>query len=648
MTPLLLVTIAWLGTPAQAQKRWWMEEPMRLVQTNLRETDSALDPVKLANQLQTFHANVLLFGMGGIVAHYPTKAPFHYPSPYIPKGHDTFGEVLQQAHARGIRVIGRFDFSKAQKPVFEAHPEWFMKRASGEPVIYNGLYSACINGGYYRDHALKILSEALETYEVDALFFNMFGNQMSDYSGNPIGPCHCDACQTRYRAKYGRDLPATADAPYREFLAESSREVAAMFADLIHAKRPGAGFFTYLQQYTDAIMSESNTAVSRPLPLWPYSASDNVDRARNSEPDKMAINLSMSFVDFPWRFVTVPPDEIRLRLYQSLAHGAGLALNMHGTMDQQDRSALLAAAPVFEWAAQHEDLYVGQRSAARVLLLGSGGSSYRGLFRILSENHVPFAVSDNARRLGEYDLVISAGGVPPELDRYLRDGGRVLLTGPQQPGLDLPKMVKRWPETRGYFRVRDHALLPSLKDTGLLLVDGPYLEYEASGTPPLTLIPESMFGPPEKVHVDAVETTKPGLLAADYGQGKLAFVPWDVGGLYYRISSPGHSGLVVDLVDRLLANGRQLITNAHPLVETTVMAQPARRRTLVHLVNLSGHSQTGYFTPVEMRGVEFQVKGQFAGALWVRTGIRLPVLFADGYTRFVLPSLADYDVIVLE
>jgi hypothetical protein len=26
----------------------------------------------------------------------------------------------------------------------------------------------------------------------------------------------------------------------------------------------------------------------------------------------------------------------------------------------------------------------------------------------------------------------------------------------------------------------------------------------------------------------------------------------------------------------------------------------------------------------------------------------LPVLFADGYTRFVLPSLADYDVIVLE
>jgi hypothetical protein len=79
-----------------------------------------------------------------------------------------------------------------------------------------------------------------------------------------------------------------------------------------------------------------------------------------------------------------------------------------------------------------------------------------------------------------------------------------------------------------------------------------------------------------------------------------------------------------------------------------VMVQPARKRTLVHLVNLSGHSQTGYFTPVEMRGVEFQVKGQFAGALSVRTDVRLPMIFVDGYTRFVLPSLTDYEVIVLE
>ena len=138
-------------------------------------------------------------------------------------------------------------------------------------------------------------------------------------------------------------------------------------------------------------MSESNTAVGRALPLWPYSASDNVNRARNSEPDKMAFNLCMSFVDYPWRFVTVPPAEIRLRLHQSLAHGGALALNMHGTFDQEDRQALLAGRPIFQWHARHEDLYVGQQNAARVLLLRGDSTSYRGWFRLLSEQHIPFA-----------------------------------------------------------------------------------------------------------------------------------------------------------------------------------------------------------------------------------------------------------------
>jgi hypothetical protein len=177
---------------------------------------------------------------------------------------------------------------------------------TGEMVAYNDLYSTCINGGYYRSQAMTILTEALERYAVDGLFFNMFGNPSTDYSGRNIGLCHCDNCQRLFRQRFGRDLPEQPDPDYEQFMFPSSREVAANIAGLIHTKRPKAGFFTYIQEHTDGIMSESNTAVRRPLPLWPYSASDNVNRARNSEPGKMAVNLCMSFVDFPWRFATVP------------------------------------------------------------------------------------------------------------------------------------------------------------------------------------------------------------------------------------------------------------------------------------------------------------------------------------------------------
>lgn len=646
-----VLAMALVGTvvvAAEPPARWWMDEPVRLVQTNVRETDSTLDARRLVGQVAEFPANTLLFNMGGIVAQYPTRVAFHYPSPHLPAGRDLFGEVLREAHARGIRVVGRFDLSKTQKAVFDAHPEWFFRRASGEPAVYNGLYSACINGGYYREHALRILAEALQRYDVDGLFFNMFGNPSADYSGRPMGPCHCEACRSRFQARHGRPLPeSVADPEYRAFLADSAREVAATIGELIHRLRPGAAFLTYLDEHTDVVMHESNTSVTRPLPLWPYSASDNVNRSRSSRPDKMVINLCMGFVDYPWRFVTVPPAEVRLRLHQSLAHGGPPALAMVGTMDQEDRSALLAARPVFQWHAGHEDLYVGQRSAARVLLLPGERDAYRGFFRLLSEEHIPFAVSDE---VGDrpYDLVIAPSGAPAGLEQSVRDGGRLLVAGAVEPAFPVRPVVARRPHTQGSWRVHDHALLPSLARTNLLFLDGEYVELLPLEKPVLTLIPPAMFGPPEKVWADKVETEIPGLAFADLGRGRVAWIPWDVGGLYYRHSSRGHGGLMADVIDRLLPDGRQLRTSAHPLVEITVMRQAERDRTLVHLVNASGHAGTAYFEPIEMREVALDLDGDFARARAMVLGETLPVTRAGGRVRFVLPRLGAYEVVVLD
>ena len=639
-----------VAAPGAAQRRWWIEEPIRLIQTNLRETDSGLDAKRLVSQLADFRANTLLFGMGGIVAHYPTEVEFHYRSISLPPDRDTFGEVVKEAHARRIRVIGRFDFSRTQKPVYDARPEWFFRRANGEPFIYNGLYSTCINGGYYREHIFRILTEALTRYEVDGLFFNMFGNPRSDYSGNRMGPCHCESCRRLFRERHGRDLPADDnDAQYRAFMDGCSREVAAEIGKLIHRLRPQASFNTYIHEYVDGIMSESNTAVDRPLPLWPYSASDNINFARSSEPDKMAINLSMSFIDYAWRFAAVPPNEIRIRLSQAMAHGGALAQNMHGTMDQEDRTFLLAAQPLFTWHAEHEDLYAGQENTGRVLLLGPRNDSYRGFFRLLSEQHIPFRASSNLRTLlerpSEFDLVIAPGRVPAELEGWVRNGGRLLAAAVSAPfGAGEP--VKRWEGVRGYFRIRDRSLLPSLKDTDVLFLYGDYLEFPPPQKPLLTLIPPSMFGPPEKVFTDKVETDRPGVLIQEIGKGKFVYLPWEAGSLYYRYSSHNHAALLADLIDHLLPVGRQLRTNAHPLVEITVMRQ--RNRTLVHFVNLTGHSQTGYFDPIPIRDIRVGPAAEFRTARWVRTGKQLPVRRDGRFSEFILPEIQGYEVVVLE
>ena len=87
---LFLATL-WIASAA-GQQRWWMDEPIRWVQTNLRQTDAGLDAARLAAQLADMRANVVLQGMGGIAAYYPTSVEFHYPSPHLPPGRDMFGE----------------------------------------------------------------------------------------------------------------------------------------------------------------------------------------------------------------------------------------------------------------------------------------------------------------------------------------------------------------------------------------------------------------------------------------------------------------------------------------------------------------------------------------------------------------------------
>lgn len=641
---------AW-GAAPEAPRGWWMTEPIRWVQTNLRQSDAGLDARRLAEQLAAMRANVLLQGMGGIAAYYPTEVPLHERSPQLPPGRDLFGDTVRECHARGIRVVGRFDLSKARRAAYEAHPEWFFRQANGEPVVYNGLYSTCINAGFYRDHAMKILAEALDRYEVDGLFFNMFGNQARDYSGRYVGHCHCAECQRRY----GQPIPAEADEEYRRFLFQSSREVAAEIGRLIREKRPRAGYFNYIQEYTDGIMSESNTAVARPLPLWPYAASTNVNRARNSQPAKMAIDLNMQFVDYWWRFATVPRQEIALRGWQHLAHGGALTYECNGTLDQQDRQALEAIRPVFQFAAANERHYVGQSSAARVVLLGNPAAgpaanleSFRGLFRLLAEEHIPFAVTDNLDWIGqrEVDLVVAADWAPAALRTFLEGGGRLLAASARPPDLPLARVTGTEKEVRGYLRVRDGRAYPSLTQTSLLMLNGPFTTVEGGETAPLTLVPPSMIGPPEFIHLDMRETTTPGVVRRPFGSGEAVWFPWDLGGLYYRHSLPAHAGLFRDTLNTLLPR-RQVVTDAHQLVELTLQRQG--RILQLHLVNLSGHAQTGYFPPVPMSGLVFEVEGRFRRARTLRTPAALPVRAnGAGRTAFTVPRLADYECVVLE
>lgn len=208
-----------------------------------------------------------------------------------------------------------------------------------------------------------------------------------------LGICHCDNCKRLFRARFGRDLPEKPDTDYQAFLHDATVSMSQAIKKLIKSKRPTTALVGTSPEITDMVFSESNTVVKRPLPLWPYASSDNVSRARNTYPQKMAINQCMSFVDYAWRFATVPQEEIRTRLWQNVANGGAAALNVHGMFEQQDRMTLEAARPIYRFLKEHQNYYVGQMPEARVLLMGGGGrgfkgseAAHRGLFRLLPKN----------------------------------------------------------------------------------------------------------------------------------------------------------------------------------------------------------------------------------------------------------------------
>ena len=111
--------------------------------------------------------------------------------------------------------------------------------------------------------------------------------------------------------------------------------------------------------------------------------------------------------------------------------------------------------------------------------------------------------------------MIAPGEVPPGLQPYVEKGGHVIVASSVEPPFEMGKVVKLWKDPDGaYFRIRDHAMFPSLKSIDITFFYGDYLQVE--GTGPLTLIPPSLYGPPELVKVGWKDTDAPGLIFKDY------------------------------------------------------------------------------------------------------------------------------------
>ncbi|MGC9468587.1 MAG: beta-galactosidase trimerization domain-containing protein [Anaerolineae bacterium] len=612
---------------------WWHTKQWRLIQTNLREIDMLdIDAQQVVADLEDFKANVLMLNAAGIIASYPTKLPYHTQSPFL-KG-DSLRDILDACHAAGIRVIARTDFSKVRRPIYEQHPDWAYRTADGDIVDYNGDVHVCINGPYQQHYALLIIEELFETHDFDGIFFNMGGYQTHDYSGTYYGICHCQHCQARFAEMTGCALPEREDIEdpvYRTYLAfkrqtlsehqeKVYRFITDRWPDLCIANHTG---------FNDGfIRQESNTAIDRPLPHWQYSASDNTKWAVSSFPAMVSSNTTVDFIDFPYRHVAVSPHQQALRLAQNLANGGAIDYYLIGRLDNhEDRSGFGAVRDIFHYHAAHEDDYIGMQPKATVMLLKAGVNqdAYRGWFRFLVEHHILFDVmrTDAAleRSWEGYEAVVVPGvdlmsaELAEKLDRFAIDGGYLLVTGqssfrdengsprtqPALKGLGVEEVLWIQDDMRAsYLKFLDKTGFSRFDDTDLVYLDGAYVyaRYTEGTDRRMRLIPPHNYGPPERCYYELI-VDHPGFILRDWGAGRVIYVPWLPGALFYRQGHPNTAWFCADLLEGF-AGVRPVGGNLSPHVEVTLLEREEDGTQLLHLVNGSGHFGNTFYAPVPM------------------------------------------------
>ena len=545
---VLVVAFTLTGIEASVQQAksadansWWLK-PHRLLQTNLREIDATMDTDQYVREANEFGANIVLFNVGGIVANYPTELEYHWRNTFM-KG-DLVGETLKKLHKVGIKMIGRFDFSKINQKYAANHPEWLYVSEKGEHVNYNGQVHTCVMGGYQQDYLLEILKEALTKYPLDGVFFNMIGFPQSDYSRNFHGICQCENCKKSFGDFCVLDLPKHDGDPQalRKHQEWKGIQVDRQFGrvrDLIKSIRSDIVICTYTTEHIDLIRAESGAPLGQET--W-----DDVERAQwtlLTTENKQLANTTVHFYQMIFRHSAAAPYLHSRRLWQQMVNGAWLDFYCIGPLQRlEDRAGIGPISDIYRFHAANEKWMLHTESAADVGLVRRDGDDYWGWVQILSENHIPFdLVSFRHSDLDRYRALIvpESGGVKAEdahvLDAYVRSGGKLLLSGRIPDALACmgrPVLEKTWPLRHSmYMRIdpedKTELDVDGLKDFDLVQLRGDFHEYKpASGTGRmLRLIHDVMYGPPEKCYYRSISDI-PALLVRKHGDGMAASFPF--------------------------------------------------------------------------------------------------------------------------
>jgi hypothetical protein len=674
--------------PGHYDSTWWNRAPYRLVQTNLREIDATMDVNAYVQSMVDANVNIVLINVGGIVANYPTRLPYQFRNPYM-KG-DLVGDLIKGLHSKGIRVIGRFDFSKINETLAAQKPEWLYVSIAGKNVNYNGQVHTCPNGGYQQQYSMEILKEAISTYSLDGVFFNMIGYTTTDYSGNFYGICQCENCKKKFHHSTGHVLPVKTDMndpvfrEYNLFKKTTSEKLFREIRDHIKNLNPKLMINTYSDAGVDMIASESGAEIGDNYE-WNYSATDNVKRVLGSYKDRSPGNLLIYFQAIGYRHVGTSPNLARVWMLENMLHGAPLGFVVVGTLvNYEDRIFIPTLNELYGFHKKNEKLFTNLQAVNKIALIRGSRDEYEGIIKLLTEEHImydiiePAAIGTNRmpRKLQEYEAVILGDlssmddALVANIDEYVRNGGKLLSTGfssTRDPAGKLLNSIRlqslgvnatyeNFKKAKStYLKISDNDKAALGKnefaDFSIMMMYSDFMKCTVKDNAKtyMRFMPETRFGPPEKSYYTQENITDyAGVISNVYGKGKTVLIPWSLGAQYHLKGHYMHRRLFVAALQNLLGVERDLVTNASPLIEISHLANRNGAFEWIGMINHSGQIGGSLREPIPVlnTSIRFRPLKPVKELRLMRSGKTLAFKQSGGWLECSLPQLNDFEMLL--
>ena len=671
--------------PGRYDSTWYNHRPLRFVQTNLSEIDATMDVDLYVKSFVDISANFVIFNVGGIIANYPSKLPFHYTNPYL-KG-DLTGEVVKKLHEKGIKVIGRFDFSKINETLAIKKPEWLYVGTDGKNVNYYGQVHTCVNGGYQQEYCFEILKEAITNYPLDAIFFNMGGYQTSDYSQVEHGICQCENCKKKFFEFSGFSIPLKPDLSdpvyrkYREFQKSTSEDLSLRIRTFTKSLNPN---LVLVHEVGEVIRSETGTGYTSARD-WNYHATENVKRTLGSYKNKTPNDSYNYLMGMDFRYTATSPNLGKIYMAEQMLNGASPGIYIMGRLENQyDRVFLPTLKELFGFHKTNEKLFTNIQSLSKIGLIMGSTQEYRGIMKLLIEEHVMFDLikssavgsADAPRQLQYYDALILSNITDMDdnfislIDNYVKHGGKLLVTG--FPGINdgtgtpinkirlqslgvMPE-YEAFPQTQSTYlkvNVRDKSILGQneFEDFDLIMMYSGFLKCKTRGNAEsyLKLLPHTRQGPPEKVYfADSDVSDFPGIVANSFGDGRAAFIPWLIGTQYGWKGNNGQRAIFLASLKNILHIDNQIVTDASPLIEMTHLSNRNGVFEWIGMINHTGQIGDAFreSVPVYNISIRFKPMKPITEISLMRSGKAVEFRQKDGWVECVVPKVGDYEMML--